>query len=181
MATQTRFLGDWGEADNFVQELRMPRPNTSPARNSGLPEFTPKIPRKYRKKTKNVHFWYFFGIFGVFSWGSRISARGVLFRYFPWKFRVGPSRGSVAGRGVLNPRKQVWRILGQLLQISRRILRRMFPANFLPLILQGFRTPPKFTPQNCWHSSNPRLLKKSTGETKICCCHCAGPQKPQSG
>ena len=45
-----------------------------PARNSGLPEFTPKIPRKYRKNTpkmpKNTHFWYFFDIFGVFSWGS---------------------------------------------------------------------------------------------------------------
>ena len=61
--------------------LRTPRPATEPrngptrknprkipkkyppARNSGLPEFTPKIPRKYRKKdpqnTKNAHFWYF--------------------------------------------------------------------------------------------------------------------------
>ena len=46
----------------------------------------------------------FFGIFGVFCWGSRISARGVFFQYFLWKFRVGPCRGSVAGRGVLKVR-----------------------------------------------------------------------------
>ena len=76
-----------------------------PGRNSGLPEFTPKIPGKYRKKypqnTKNAHFRYFFGISGVFSLDSRISARGVFFRYFSWKFRGGPFRGSVAGRGVL--------------------------------------------------------------------------------
>ena len=76
------------------------------------PQNTPKIPKKYPQNTKNAHFWYFFGIFGVFSWGSRISVRGVFFRYFSWKFRVGPSRGSVAGRGVLNhktpPQKKVW-------------------------------------------------------------------------
>ena len=64
-----------------------------------------KLPPKYRKNTKNVHF----GILGVFSgyfggkfWESRISGRWVFFRYFSWKFQVGPSRGSVAGRGVLN-------------------------------------------------------------------------------
>ena len=66
------------------------------------PQSTPKIPTKYPQNTQNAHFWYFFGIFGVFSWGSRISAQGVFFRYFSWKFQVGPSRGSVAGRGVLN-------------------------------------------------------------------------------
>ena len=65
------------------------------------PQNTPKIPKKYPQNTKNAHFWYFFGILGVFSWGSRISARGVFFRYFSWKFRVWPSRGSVAGRGIL--------------------------------------------------------------------------------
>ena len=77
-----------------------------PARNSGLPEFTPKIPRKYRKKypqnTKNDRFWYFFGIFGVFCRGCKFSPWGLFFRYFLWKFRVGPSRGSVAGGGILN-------------------------------------------------------------------------------
>ena len=69
-----------------------------------------KIPKKYRENTKNAHFWYFGGIFSVFSgyfggkfWESRISGRGVFFQYFSWKFRIGPFRGSVAGRGVLNP------------------------------------------------------------------------------
>ena len=61
------------------------------------PQNTPKIPKKYPQNTKNDRFWYFFGIFGVFSWGSKISAWGLFFRYFLWKFRVGPSRGSVAG------------------------------------------------------------------------------------
>ena len=81
-----------------------------PARNSGLPKFTPKIPRKYRKNTPKYQILKcaFLGIFSVFFWyiflGSRISGRGVFFRYFSWKFRVGPSRGSVAGRGVLNPK-----------------------------------------------------------------------------
>ena len=81
-----------------------------PARNSGTPR---KYPQKYQKNTKNAHFWYFGGIFSVFSgyfrgkvWESRISGRGVFFRYFSWKFRVGPSRGSVAGRAVLNSRGQ---------------------------------------------------------------------------
>ena len=83
-----------------------------PARNSGLPEFTPKIPKKYPQNTKNEHFWYVWGIFGVFSWGSRISGWGVFFRYFSWKFQVGPSRGSVAGRGVLNRSKMTTGIFG---------------------------------------------------------------------
>ena len=68
-------------------------------------ENTEKIPQKYQK----CAFWYFGGIFSVFSgyfgrkfWESIISGRNVFFRYFSWKFRVGPSRGSVAGRGVLN-------------------------------------------------------------------------------
>ena len=61
------------------------------------PENTEKIPPKI---PKNAHLGYFFGILGVFSWGSRLSGRGVFFRYFSWKFRLGPSRGSVAGRGV---------------------------------------------------------------------------------
>ena len=68
-----------------------------------------KIPQKYRKNTKNTPFWYFGGIFLVFSgyfggkfWESRISGRGVFSWYFSWKFQVGPFRSSVAGRGVLN-------------------------------------------------------------------------------
>ena len=65
-------------------QLRTPRPATEPrngptrnfhekyrkkyplARNSGLPEFTPKIPKKHPQNTKNAHFWYFFGILGYF-------------------------------------------------------------------------------------------------------------------
>ena len=56
---------------------KMPKKDP-PARNAGLPEFTPKMPRKYRKNTpnwntKNAHFRYFFGSLGVLSWGSRNS------------------------------------------------------------------------------------------------------------
>ena len=60
-------------------------------RSSGTPR---KYPKKYRKNTKNAHFWYSAGYFLVFSgyfwgkfWESIISARGVVFRYFSWKFR----------------------------------------------------------------------------------------------
>ena len=67
-----------------------------------------KIPPKKKKRS----FWYCGGTFSVFSayfggkvWESRISARGVFFRYFSWKFRVGPSRVFVAGRG--EPSKMV--------------------------------------------------------------------------
>ena len=56
----------------------------------------PKYPENTKKYPQNTaHLGYFFSVFGVFSGGSRISARGVFFRYFSWKFRVGPSRGSV--------------------------------------------------------------------------------------
>ena len=37
-----------------------------PARNSGIPEFTPKIPRKYRKNTPGIPKMRIFGIFLVF-------------------------------------------------------------------------------------------------------------------
>ena len=63
--------------------------------HSGLAEFTPKIPRKYQKSTSKIPKFAVFGISSVFSWGSKIST----WRLF---YRVGPSRGSVAGRGVLN-------------------------------------------------------------------------------
>ena len=70
-----------------------------------------KIPEKLPKKYQNAHFSGILGYFLVFSgyfgakfWESRISGRGVFFRYFSWKFRVGPFRGSVAGRGVLKNR-----------------------------------------------------------------------------
>ena len=70
-----------------------------------------QIPRKYRKDTKMVilislgsFLRYFRGInynFGGEIRESRISGGRVFFRHFPWKFRVGPARGSMAGRGVL--------------------------------------------------------------------------------
>ena len=82
-----------------------------PARNSGLQEFTPKIPRKYRKNTPKipkmhilVFFWYFWGIFLGFQ---NFGPRGIFSVFF-----VGPSRGSVAGRGVLNFQGPFEHILG---------------------------------------------------------------------
>ena len=86
----------------------------------------PKIPPKYRKKKNpNGHFWYFGGMFSVFSgyfggkfWESRISGRGVFLRYFSWKFQVGPSRGSVAGRGVLNFRTRFGSFVGSFFVFS---------------------------------------------------------------
>ena len=91
-----------GPTRNFNEQRskNTPRPEVLDSQN--LPQITPKIPKKYPQNTKNAHFGYFFGIVGVFSWSSRISAREVFFRCFSWKFRVGPSRGSVAGRGVLH-------------------------------------------------------------------------------
>ena len=85
-------------------EKNTPRPEILDSQN--LPPKCPKNTRKYQKKytqnTKSTHFGYSFGLLGVFSWGSRISVPGVFFRCFVWKFQVWPSRGSVAGRGVLN-------------------------------------------------------------------------------
>ena len=90
-----------GPTRNFHEKCRK---NTPQAEILEPQENTPK----YRKNTKNNHFWYFQGIFSVFLgylggkfWESRISGRGVFFRYFSWKFQVGPFRGSVAGRGLL--------------------------------------------------------------------------------
>ena len=60
---------------------------------------TPKI---IHKRAFRVFFRYLGGIFlGFQNFGP-----GGIFRYFSWKFRVGPSRGSVAGRGVLKERKR---------------------------------------------------------------------------
>ena len=57
-----------------------------PARNSGLPEFTPKIARKYRKNDPKIEkmgilvFWgYFFGIFLVFQ---NFGPRGIFLVFF---------------------------------------------------------------------------------------------------
>ena len=86
---------------------RTPRPATKPRRwpdpptqyplgrniYSGLPENTPKIRRKYPQSpnTENARFGYFLGIFGYFL----VVPEYRLGEYFLWKFRVGPTRGSV--------------------------------------------------------------------------------------
>ena len=90
-----------GPTRNFHEKYQK---NTPRAEILEPQENTPKIPTKYQKCAFLVFWGYFFGIFGVFwgkFWESRISCRGVFFRYFSWKFGVGPFRGSVAGRGVL--------------------------------------------------------------------------------
>ena len=67
------------------------------------PRKHPQKTKKYPRNTKTP-FWvflgYFGGILGVFSQGCRISAWRVFF-VFSRKLRVGPSWGSLAGRGVL--------------------------------------------------------------------------------
>ena len=68
-----------------------------------LPENTPKNTKKYPQNTRNARFGYFFSVFwGYFLGVPEFRPGGVFFRYFWWKFRVGPFGGSVAGRGVLN-------------------------------------------------------------------------------
>ena len=108
-----------------ISTKKIPQKNTPPRPEiletpRIYPENAPKIPKKYPQNTKNAHFWYFGGIFSVFSWGSRISGRGVFFRYFSRKFRVGPSRGSVAGRGVLNTNGTVFILFQKVLLNVRR-------------------------------------------------------------
>ena len=101
--------GSWASIKSVENTPEFPRKipkKYPPSLNSGLPEFTPKIPENTEKQKcpfgaffRGIFSGYFRGIFGVFSWGSRISARGVFFRYFSWKSRVGPSRGSVTPKG----------------------------------------------------------------------------------
>ena len=72
-----------------------------PARNSGLPEFTFKIPRKYRKNTPKIPKMPILGIFSVFSGyflGVQNFGPGG---YFFGIFRGNSGSSSVAGRGVL--------------------------------------------------------------------------------
>ena len=89
------------------------RKNNPQAETLEPPENTPKfppLPKKNQKRSFCPVFWDFFlsvfsGYFGGRSWESRNSGRGVFFQYCSWKFRVGPSRVSVAGRG--EPSKMV--------------------------------------------------------------------------
>ena len=89
-----------GPPRNFHEKYRK---NTPRAEILEPQENTPKIPKKYQ----NAHFWYFFGIFwyfrgilGLNSGSPEFRAGGYFFGIFSWKFRVGPFRGSVAGRGA---------------------------------------------------------------------------------
>ena len=106
----------WGK------KLRTPRPATEPrvaqpgistkntektAPQTEIPE-PKKDPHQNTEKIHKMGVLVFWGIFSIFSayfggkfWESRISGRGgVFFWYFSRKFRVGPSRFSVAGRGL---------------------------------------------------------------------------------
>ena len=61
------------------------------------------LPKNTPKNTKNAHFWHLFsGYLGGILLGFQNFGPGVFLRYFSWKFRVGPSWGSVAGQVVLN-------------------------------------------------------------------------------
>ena len=86
----------------------------------------PKVPKKYQKCAFLV-FWgvfiqYFRGIFGGKFRESRISGRGgIFFGIFSWKFRVGPFRGSVAGRGVLKAAPKNTFVLAILCAMTKRL------------------------------------------------------------
>ena len=63
-----------------------------------------KKPQKYPQNTKNAHFLVFSRYFGgIFLGFQNFGPRVFFFGIFLWKFRVGQSRGSTAGRGVLKP------------------------------------------------------------------------------
>ena len=67
------------------------------------PQGTEKIPKMGIFGILGVFFRYFRGILGVNSGIPRIAGRG--------KLRVGPSRGSVAGRGVLKSKQVPRKVL----------------------------------------------------------------------
>ena len=74
-----------------------------------LQENTPKTPKKNPKICAILGIWWgifsvFPGYFGAKFRETRLSGGGYFFGVFRWKFRVGPSQGSVAGRGVLKTR-----------------------------------------------------------------------------
>ena len=64
------------------------------------------VPPKYKRQPKIPKMPIldiFRCVVGIFMQFQNFGPRGeLLFRCFSWKFRVGPSRGAVAGRGVLN-------------------------------------------------------------------------------
>ena len=107
----SRIKKHYGDAKNLTTPRPAAEPRDGPTRNfhqkyqkkpAGPKFWTSRTyPENTEKIAKNAHFGYFFGIFREFSRGSRIPAWGI-FSVFWWKFGVGPSRGSVAGRSVLN-------------------------------------------------------------------------------
>ena len=71
-----------GPTRNFHEKYRKnsPRPEILDS-----PEFTPKIPRKYRKNTPKIpkmSFWYFFGIWGYFLGVPKFRPGGYFFGIF---------------------------------------------------------------------------------------------------
>ena len=84
----------WLKRPDLLQSPEMAQPGLStknteklppPARNSGLPEFTPKNPKNTEKippKYQNDHFWYFFGIFGGIFLGFQNFGQGGIFSVF---------------------------------------------------------------------------------------------------
>ena len=94
----------------------------NPGRDSGSPRKTEK---KYPPKVRKM---VIFGILGIFFryfrgkfWESRILGRGVFFRHFSWKFRVGPSRDFVEGRGVLRYMTYMCKIMNVLEGSFRKV------------------------------------------------------------
>ena len=99
----------------YLPKKSPPRPEILDSQN--LP---PKCPENTEKNTPQIPKMPIWGTFSVFSGCFLVvpefRAAGVFFRYFSWKFRVGPSRGSVAGRGVLKTREgcgSFWDLLGR--------------------------------------------------------------------
>ena len=104
------------ERPRLLQSPEMARPGISTKNTEKIPPgpkfWTPRIlPWKYpentEKNTPKIPNMTVFGIFSVF-WGyflggPKFRPGGYFFGIFLWKFRVGPSRGSVAGGGILNP------------------------------------------------------------------------------
>ena len=94
------------------RDPEFPRKNTEkihPGPNCWTPRiYPPKYPENTEKRhqnTKNAPFRYFLMFSGYFRGiflGFRNFGLGGIFSVFSWKFRVGLSWGSVAGRDVLN-------------------------------------------------------------------------------
>ena len=109
--------GSHWERPDLLQSPEMARPGISTKNTEKLPlgpkfwtpgsypENTPKIPKTYPQKYPKCAFLVFFRYsLGILLGFQNFGPGGIFFRCFLWKFWVGPSRGSVAGRGVLKDR-----------------------------------------------------------------------------